>query len=221
MGAGTLTLSNTNISYTSTTTVSNGTLVVAGGSVGGSLNVEGGTFVGGGTGTVLTNFVAGSILIESGAVEATLHRGLPQSNTVYVAGTILSTGGGLKLVNAGPALVIGDKFTIFNQAVSSGGGMTIVSPGFTVQNNLAVDGSVTVTGIQSPPTISFTVSGGQLTLTWPASWTGGVLLQVQTNSVSKGLGTNWVTIPGTDASNSYTATISRTNGCVFYRLSAP
>ncbi len=33
-----------------------------------------------------------------------------------------------------------------------------------------------------------------------------------------GLSTNWITIPGTDAGNSYVAPVSNANGCVFYRL---
>jgi autotransporter-associated beta strand protein len=222
MGGGTLTLSNTNISDTGPTTVSNGTLVVVAGTIDGDLFLEGGTFVGGGIGTARTNFVGAGLFIDSGTVVATLNTALPQSNTVYaVTGAIVSTGGALKLLNAGPAPVNGDKFTIFSQPVVNGGGMTIVSPGFTVQNNLAVDGSVTVTGTQAPPAISYMVSSNLLTMSWPASWAGGVHLQAQTNSISKGISTNWVTIAGTDASNSYSTTINRTNGCVFYRLIAP
>jgi hypothetical protein len=96
--------------------------------------------------------------------------------------------------------------------------MTIVSPGFTVANNLAVDGSVSVVSVSPPPAITTMVSGGILTLTWPSSWTGGVLLQAQTNSLSVGIKANWVTIPGTDAGNSYSTSINVTNPAVFYRL---
>jgi hypothetical protein len=57
-----------------------------------------------------------------------------------------------------------------------------------------------------------------LNLSWPSAYTG-YLLQAQTNTVAKGLvTTNWVTIPGTDAGSTYTATINKTNGVVFYRL---
>ena len=96
--------------------------------------------------------------------------------------------------------------------------MTIVSPGFTVANNLAVDGSVSVITVSPPPAITAKVSGGSLTLTWPSSWTGGVILQAQTNALSVGIKGNWVTIPGTDAGNSYSTSINSTNPSVFYRL---
>jgi hypothetical protein len=66
------------------------------------------------------------------------------------------------------------------------------------------------------------VSGNQLTLTWPVAWTGGVQLQGQTNSyATNGIHTNWVTIAGTELTNSFVTTISKSNGSVFYRLLIP
>jgi len=56
-----------------------------------------------------------------------------------------------------------------------------------------------------------------LNLSWPAGWTG-LHLQSQTNSLAVGLSTNWVTIPGTDAGNSYSITPDKSKGTVFYRL---
>ena len=221
-GSGTLTLSGTN-TYTGATTVSNGTLVITGGAVGGDMNVmSGATLAPAAIGAVGNLNVAGGLNITSGTLLVSLNKALsPSNSTVSVAGATTITGGTLKLINYGPNLVVGDKFTVFSGAVS--GITTIVSPGFTVANNLAVDGSVTVNSILAPPTITATVSGSgsQLTLTWPAAWTGGVHLQNQTNSLTKGISTNWVTIPGTDASNSYTNTINKTPGSVFYRLITP
>jgi hypothetical protein len=60
-------------------------------------------------------------------------------------------------------------------------------------------------------------SGGNVNLMWPAAWTG-VHLQSQTNTLKVGLTTNWVTIPGTDTGNSYSAPLVTTNPAVFYRL---
>jgi hypothetical protein len=99
--------------------------------------------------------------------------------------------------------------------------MPIVSPGCTVSNRLAIDGSVVVTSAQPLPSLTPTLSNNQLTLSWPAAWTGGVVLQNQTNKLTVGLSNNWVTIPGTDATNSYTTTVIKTNGTVFFRLSLP
>jgi hypothetical protein len=131
----------------------------------------------------------------------------------------------LKLLNFGPSLETGDQFTIFNQSVT-GLVMTVVSPGFIVTNNLASNGTVTVASVAAPGTdqVTATISGGQLKLSWPAIYTG-LHVQTQTNSVKfstnsvSGISTNWVTIAGTDAGNSYSATVNNnSNVCVFYRL---
>jgi autotransporter-associated beta strand protein len=202
-------------------TVSNGTMVLNpnGGSVAANVNVSGGTLVPGGAGTVSTLTLSNNMTITSGTVSVALNKSLSPSNSAFsVVGAINASGGTLKLVNYGPALVAGDKFTIFSQPVTGGATMTISSPGFTVANNLAVDGSVTVTAVAPLPTLTHTLSGTQLTLSWPSVWTGGVLLQSQTNSATVGLSSNWVTIPGTDTGNSYLTTIDKTKGSVFYRL---
>jgi hypothetical protein len=69
----------------------------------------------------------------------------------------------------------------------------------------------------TPPTITATITAGSLNLSWPAA-SIGAQLQVQTNSLATGLGTNWVSIPGTETGNSYSAPLNKTSGSVFYRL---
>lgn len=228
LGSGTLTLTASN-TYTGATIVSNGTLVLnysgdAGtNAVGSDMDLYGGTLVVGGVGTTATLTVAGSLNMPAGVIVANLNKSLVPSNTVYsVAGPTSSTGAALKLLNFGPSLVVGDKFTIFSGPVAGGAAMTIVSPGFTVTNNLGVDGSVTVTGVASAKDqMTATRSGQQLNLAWPAAYLG-LDLQTQTNnSPTNGISTNsanWVTIPGTAASNGYSITIG-TNSSVFFRLS--
>jgi autotransporter-associated beta strand protein len=220
IGPGTVALTAANNTLLGPTTVSNGTLVVSS-LGGGALNVEGGTVIVGGTGSI-GNVNVGNMNIDSGTVVASLNRASSPSNTTYtVLGALNHTGGTLKLVNAGPTLQIGDKFRIFNQPIPGGATMPIISPGCTVSNSLASDGSVVVTTAQPLPSITPAVSGSQLTLSWPAAWTGGVVLQSQTNKLTTGLNTNWVTIPGTDATNVYVTTIAKTNGTVFFRLTLP
>ena len=64
----------------------------------------------------------------------------------------------------------------------------------------------------APPTLNVTnLGGGQLQF----SWTGGGILQAQTNSLSVGLGTNWVDYPG---ASPVTITINPANGSGFYRV---
>jgi len=215
LGSGTLTLTGTN-TYSGPTVVSNGTLVVS--SAGGDMDVSGGILDPGGVGSsVGTLTVAGNMSITSGVVVVSLNKALSPSNSIVsVAGTITNYGGTLKLLNFGPDVVVGDQFNIFGQAVE-GAVLTIVSPGFTVStSSLAVNGSVTVTGIAAGQ-VTATLSGTQLNLAWPASYTGADL-QVQTNPLTKGLSTNWLTVPGTEGGNSYSTPVNKTNGSVFYRL---
>jgi fibronectin-binding autotransporter adhesin len=217
-------LSTTTNVFFGLTTVSNGTLVVnpPGGNVANFLSVNGGTLIAGGAGTVSTLNVSNDLNITAGTVVATLNKSQAVSNTTFaVTGFITRTGGTLLLTNSGPTLTVGDKFTIFNKAVAGGASMPIVATGFTVNNNLAVDGSVTVTSVVvvTPPTLSATFSGGNVNLSWPAASTG-LNLQVQTNTLSTGLKSNWVIIPGTSAGNSYSAPVNTaSNTAVFYRLS--
>lgn len=97
--------------------------------------------------------------------------------------------------------------------------MAVTEPGFTsFVNNLAMDGSVTVSAVTATP-MAFTSaarSGANVNLTWPAAWTD-LHLQVQTNTLANGLGTNWVTMPGSDAANRYSAPTIKSDA-VFYRL---
>ena len=75
--------------------------------------------------------------------------------------------------------------------------------------------------IASNPTNIFTAtSGNTLTLTWPADHRGWYL-QMQTNAPGAGLGTNWVTVPGSDFATSTNIIINPTDGAVFYRLVYP
>ncbi|HEU5397331.1 MAG TPA: LamG-like jellyroll fold domain-containing protein, partial [Verrucomicrobiae bacterium] len=71
-----------------------------------------------------------------------------------------------------------------------------------------------------PTNIVTSVSGGVLTLSWPGDHTGW-RLQVQTNSLNSGLGTNWYDVPNATLTNQVSLPISATNGSVFYRMVYP
>ena len=71
-----------------------------------------------------------------------------------------------------------------------------------------------------PPTLSFSMNTGQLQLTWPGDHTGW-MLQVQTNPPGAGLGTNWVTLPGSALGSQYQAPPYPGIQSVFYRLQSP
>ena len=61
------------------------------------------------------------------------------------------------------------------------------------------------------------MTGNTLHLSWPANYQGWTL-QVQTNSLTKGLGTNWVDVPGSSSIISTNITVDPTKPTVFYRL---
>ena len=93
----------------------------------------------------------------------------------------------------------------------------------TAQDGLTVQTyTVNVTKLpsQTAPTLSKLVSGGTLTLSWPASHLG-YTLQQQTNSRSLGLSTNWVALSGSVSVTSTNIPIDATKPTVFYRLVYP
>jgi glucose/arabinose dehydrogenase len=66
--------------------------------------------------------------------------------------------------------------------------------------------------------LTFHVSGNLLDISWPVP---GGRLQTQTNSPGAGIGSSWVTFPGSTATNHVVVPIDPANGSVFYRLAVP
>lgn len=83
-----------------------------------------------------------------------------------------------------------------------------------------VYGSVVPSVSLAPTSIAMVASGSAISVSWPADHLGWHL-QVQTNVLGTGLGTNWVTLPGTDQATGANITIDPANGGVFYRLVYP
>jgi len=65
--------------------------------------------------------------------------------------------------------------------------------------------------------MTFSIGSGNLNLSWPADHLGWTL-QVQTNSLNSGLGTNWVPVTGSTSVTNAIIPINQANGSVFYRL---
>jgi autotransporter-associated beta strand protein len=70
------------------------------------------------------------------------------------------------------------------------------------------------------PVMNFTNSSGSLSLSWPSDHTGW-RLQVQTNSLTTGLGTNWVDVPSSTNVSQIAIPLNTSNNSVFYRLVYP
>jgi hypothetical protein len=84
-------------------------------------------------------------------------------------------------------------------------------------SQIQVFGIPTFVTATDPANIMFQVGGNNLTLNWPADHVGW-RLQVQTNDLTQGLGTNWVDVANSTITNKMIMPINTANGSVFYRL---
>jgi hypothetical protein len=121
---------------------------------------------------------------------------------------------GVSLANTDPPLAGWmNKLAIYEGALSGSqiaasyaAGVSVYLPPSTVATNVVP--------------VLFNVSGSNLNLSWPADHLGWTL-QVQTNSLNSGLGTNWVPVPGSASTTNVVIPINPANGSVFYRLTYP
>jgi hypothetical protein len=70
------------------------------------------------------------------------------------------------------------------------------------------------------PQLSFTAGANQMQFSWPLDHLGWHL-EAQTNSSNVGLGTNWVMVPGSEATNLIILPLNQTAGNGFFRLVYP
>lgn len=240
LGSGATTLTGDLSGLSGNISVSAGTLLVntasgaaaanvTGGALGGTGSIAGpasilpGATLAPGTASIGTLTLSGGLTI-GGNVAVKVNKSLAQSNDlVMVAGTLSNTNNGtVSVSNLGATLTADDKFTLFSQPVAGGSALAVSGGGVTWSNNLANDGSIIVLSAVASysPNISYSVSGGTLTITWPATHLGWIL-QDQTNSLSSGLSTNWVDVPGSASVTSMNLSISATVPAAFYRLRHP
>jgi hypothetical protein len=210
--------------------------LAGGGMINGMLMENSGSTINPGNGittaTLNVNSSNGVAAALSGAVVMNLNRTnqLKNDELVVPASATITGGAGsvLTVANLGPDLQTGNRFQLFSTNVvgftsynlpttSASGAIT-----YTWQNDIATDGSITVLSgagnVNTTPTnITVTVSNGNLNLSWPADHIGW-RLQVQTNALSVGLGTNWMDVPGSTEVNHINVPIDTTKGTIFYRM---
>ena len=240
-GTGTLILAGTN-TYSGGTTNLGGTLLVNGVIGTNFVTVTGGTLGGNG-------LIRGPVTVAAGAMLAPGNSSIDTltiSNSLALAGTTLielnestatndvvrgltsvTYGGVLALTNLSSTYSTNDAFKIFyangySEAFASLS-PAAPAPGFAWNTNtLATDGTLRIlqTVGTAPVNLATTVSNGMLSLAWPSDHIGW-RLQVQTNSLNAGLGTNWVDVSGSTATNQMGVILDPTSGSVFYRIIFP
>lgn len=172
--------------------------------------------------------VSGTAAVN-GIYRANLNRTNTPSNCSQFAsaGTTFS-GATLSATNVGPRLQAGDFFQLFPGATAGFTGANLQTTDvannalYTWNNTVSSDGRITVASVSfivnpNPTNLVNVVSNGVLTLSWPADHTGWTL-QAQTNSLGKGLSTNWADVAGSTATNKVNIPVVSTNGSVFYRM---
>jgi autotransporter-associated beta strand protein len=242
-GSGTLTMTAAS-TYTGGTVISNGTLLISGslgqtavtvatngtlagtGSVGSNVTVNvGGTISPSVVGTIGTFNVASNVVLQ-GTTAMDINQSTA-TNDVLKAGGSITYGGTLSVTNLAGTLTGSSTFKLFT-AGSYTGAFTSITPAIPQAglawntNTLTTDGILrfVVTVNTTPTNITTVVNGNNLELSWPADHTGW-RLQVQTNSLTVGIYTNWVDVAGSASVNSVTNTINANNGSVFYRMIYP
>jgi hypothetical protein len=72
----------------------------------------------------------------------------------------------------------------------------------------------------TPPQLGWQMTGGQVQIFWPADHAGWSL-ELQDNPLNAGLGTNWVTVSGSNLTNAFVFPMDPAGGSVFFRLVYP
>ena len=169
-------------------------------------------------------------LVKSGSGMQTLNGANNFSGNITVGGGTLAFGQATLPTNAIVTVtngaVLSLSFTGTNRVAGIILNGTNQPPGIYDAGNsspyLASTGSLQI-GIPvatNSPSIFAQFAGSTLTLSWPTDHTGW-RLQMQTNSLAAGLGTNWTTIANSTGTNQMLIPVSPTNASVFFRLIYP
>ena len=241
-GAGQLTLLGNNSGYAGSTVVSNGTLLVNSdlgssavsvnggalgglGTISGAVNVNSGGTLSPGTNGIGTLTIANNLTLAAGSFTSVqVDQGSASADQVTGLSTV-TYGGALVVTNLSGTPDTNTTFTLFSAATHVGNFSSISgSPGaglaWSFTNGVL---SVVQSYATYPTNLTASISGGTLTLAWPATHLGW-FLQAQTNTLSVGLTTptnTWFDVAGSDSSNTNVININAANPTVFYRLRMP
>lgn len=224
-----------NVGNGSLTKEGNGTLLLNGSVSVSDITVNAGKL--GGTGTLvslLTVNTNGTLSPGTSIGTLTVSNDVTLSGNVVIevdktAGTYdlitginnLTYGGTLTATNLSGTLTTSDTFKIFSATTPAGDFSSILgSPGHFLRWSFdPASGVLSVVAVTSSPTnITYTVSGGALNLTWPASHLGWI---AASNSVDVSNPTNWFDIPGSGSATGLSVPIDILKKNVYFRLHSP
>ena len=243
-GTGTITLNGIN-TYTGTTTVSNGMLrvngslgagtvtVVAGATVGGAGTIKGPVSVQPGAAlapgaSIGTLTISNTLTLQAGSQTFMELNPAAGTNDQVRGITTVNYGGTLVLTNLAGTVSAGQTFKLFSAANRTGNFSAITptnpAPGLEWNFN-PTNGVLTAaaTVALNPTNVTASVSGTNLTLSWPSGHTGWTLLQ-QTNNLNLGVSANtndWMRLPGSSATNSVVIPLLPNTPGGYYRLVYP
>jgi hypothetical protein len=169
------------------------------------------------------NFTAYGVRCTSGGISALLNN----KDTTNAVATSVNLGPGItgaQLIElTGPTLNSTSGYTLggapINPDGSWAGGVQAVLPATNGQLTVVVPpiSAFLLNPVISPTNITVSVAANQLTLSWPANYTGWLL---QSNSTGLTT-TNWSPVSGSGNTNRVQITIQPGQGNVFYRLALP
>lgn len=122
------------------------------------------------------------------------------------------------LIKAFPLFQFGGSAILPNGLTVHGFGQDADGEIYALVTNTSANGTGGIVYKLVPLRLAVQRNGNQLDISWPV--TSGHL-ETQTNSLIVGLGTSWITVPGSAATNHVVVPLDQSNGSVFYRLVLP
>ncbi len=122
------------------------------------------------------------------------------------------------LIKAFPLFQFGGSAILPNGLTVHGFGQDADGEIYALVTNTSANGNGGIAYKLAALRLAYSRNGNQLDISWP---TIAGHLETQTNSLNVGIGANWVTVPGSAATNHVVVSLDPSKGCVLYRLAIP
>ena len=198
---------NGSLNAASVVTVSSNATLAGTGTIFGPVTVNAGGALAPGAATIGTLNINNNLTLSGNIkVRVTTPPGQPFpppvgiSDKAVVSGALTNAGiGTVTVTNLGPALQVGESFTLFNKPLTNGGAMTVTGAGMSWQNNLAIDGSIAVLGTfvlvptNSARITGFSLVSGNAIINGTNGQSGGTYYLLASTNVATPL-SQWTTV---------------------------